>query len=257
MKNPVFLMRLLFFLIFLSSCQSELPHRKEKIYRKKNTYFYEPASPTPKNLFIYPWQEKTTGGYPRITKDFFRCKGSCLNQNIEIKNKDAVSYISDCSGNHSLPLKEGEEFVYPQLISILNYLQQTLEKKVIITTGHRCVKHNRYADSRIYNCSSKHMIGAEVDFYVQGLEEEPLKVIETILKYYPNEQFTRQTKTTLDVRTEPWLNKEIFIKLYEKEEGRDIDNLHPYPYISIQLRCDENKAKILFNQKQAEELRYD
>ena len=31
--------------------------------------------------------------------------------------------------------------------------------------------------------------------------------------------------------TIPWFNKEIFIKLYRKSEGRDGDNRHPYPYL--------------------------
>ena len=27
----------------------------------------------------------------------------------------------------------------------------------------------------------------------------------------------------------PWYNKEILIKLFKKNEGRDLDNRHPYP----------------------------
>jgi hypothetical protein len=41
-----------------------------------------------------------------------------------------------------------------------------------------------------------------------------------------------------DVSTPPWYNKEILIKLYLKNEGRDFDNRHPYPYVSIQVRFD-------------------
>lgn len=255
-------MRLLFFLILLSSCQTkQIPIRKEKIYRKENDTYYKPEAPIAKDNPCYPWQEKNIGGYRRISKEFFRCKGSSLNPPVEMKIGESTSYINDCSGNHSLPLKEGQEFVYSSLLTLLNYLQKTLEKQVIITTGHRCMQHNQYADMRSYNWSSKHTVGAEVDFYVQGLEDQPMKVIETLMQYYKDQpeykNFTRHVKKNIDVRTEPWINKEIFIKLYEADEGRDHDNLHPYPYISIQLRCDENKTKIIFDKKQAEQLRYD
>lgn len=255
-------MRLLYFLIFLASCQIDSTSiRKERIYRKSSDYFHQPQPPLPKKISSYPWQEKNTGGYSRINKDFFRCKGSSLNPPIEIKNGTGISYLNDCSGNHSLPLKNGEEFIYPSLIAILNYIQQSLEKKVVVTTGHRCMRHNRYADLRPYNSASKHMVGAEVDFYVLGLENEPMKIIDTIMQYYADKpeykKFVRHERKNLDVRTEPWVNKEIFIKLYEADEGRDQDNLHPYPYISIQLRSDENQTKVIFDQKQAEKLLYD
>ena len=42
---------------------------------------------------------------------------------------------------------------------------------------------------------------------------------------------------------EPWQNKEILIKLYQKDEGRDLDNRHPHPYISIQVRYDRDRGE--------------
>lgn len=102
------------------------------------------------------------------------------------------------------------------------------------------------------------MIGAEVDFYVEGLEEDPSEVIQLIQDYYkrhyPEEsQFQRFQSDKLNVRTSPWQNKEIFIKLYEADEGRNCDNAHGFPYIGIQVRFDrETGQKVLFDKGQAE-----
>ena len=46
-----------------------------------------------------------------------------------------------------------------------------------------------------------------------------------------------------DVAIKPWYNREIFIKLYQKNEGRNFDNRHPYPYISVQVRYDYDAQK--------------
>ena len=50
------------------------------------------------------------------------------------------------------------------------------------------------------------------------------------------------------ILTAPWYNKEIFIKLYKKKEGRNFDNRHPYPYISIQVRFDtELNERVIYS----------
>ena len=92
------------------------------------------------------------------------------------------------------------------------------------------------------------MLGAEVDFYLQGMEEQPERIIDTILSYYAEQpkykgqkeflEFKRYEKEDKNVKVPPWFNKEIFVKLYRKNEGRDFDNRHPYPYVSIQVRYD-------------------
>ena len=97
------------------------------------------------------------------------------------------------------------------------------------------------------------MLGAEVDFYVQGMEKNPEKIVELILVYYhaqPKykglkefEEFKRYEKKESHVLTPPWVNKELFIKLYKKNEGRDFDNRHPYPYISLQVRYDWDRQE--------------
>ncbi len=54
-------------------------------------------------------------------------------------------------------------------------------------------------------------------------------------------EFQRWTRAGSDVAIYPWYNKEIFIKLYQATEGRDLDNSHPYPYIAIQVRWDRDR----------------
>ncbi len=150
-----------------------------------------------------------------------------------------------------MPLREGEaEFIYPILIDLLNYLQSKTGLKVVIT-WHCCPVHNAYADSSSYNQNSKHMIGAEVDFYVQGMENRPHAVIAILMDYYKEmslyqgdrqyQEFQRLEQANLNVATPPWYNKEILIKLYEKTEGRDFDNRHPYPYLCLQVRFDRER----------------
>lgn len=236
----------------------------EYIYRFHDEYFFTPPPPLLQVPPTYPWESRFSGGLPKITKEFFRCKGSSINPVIlQVREgKEPILHI-DCQGgkNHGLPLHEGKEFIYPCLIDLLNYIQQKTEKRVIITCGHRCPKHNAYTDYSSYNWSSKHMLGAEVDFYVEGLENDPLSIVTLIQKYYSETfsksteytQFQRLEQANLNVATPPWYNKEILIKLYLEEEGRDGDNQHPFPYIGIQVRTDRtSNAKVIFDTNQAQ-----
>lgn len=221
---------------------------------------------TLKKMPTYCWQEQYSGKFPRITKEFFRCRGNPLNPPIVQKKegKDPV-YYRDCSGceHHGLPLREGKEFVYPILPELLNFLQEKTGKRVIITSGHRCREHNAYCDSSAANFGSKHMIGAEVDFYIQGMQKEPEKVIALLQSYYSGKEkelatFQRYDKEAVSIATPPWYNKEIFIKLFRENEGRDSDNAHGFPYISIQVRFDRDlNAKVTFEEAQSRNyLRY-
>jgi hypothetical protein len=236
----------------------------EYIYRLHDEYFFKQPAPVAQTREKYPWEERYIGHLPRITKDFFRCKGDPLNPAIvqSREGKEPIKYF-DCLGGkkHGLPLKEGSEFVYPCLLDILNYLQQKTGKKVVITCGHRCPKHNVYVDHAPSNWGSKHMIGAEVDFYVEGLEHEPESIVALIQQFYAEKgpftkeftQFKRYDKEGLNVSSPPWYNKEIFVKLYLPHEGRDLDNQHAYPYLGIQVRYDRSTdSKVVFDQKQAQ-----
>lgn len=256
-------------LSILEGCSSQDPlippsrslHVKgEYIYRKHDEYLFPLHPPILAERKPYSWEENLSGNHVKITKDFFRCNGSSLNPFRLLPDGDQMQRFYDCGGpqRHSLPLRDQKEFIYPILIDLLNYLQTKTGKKVVITCGHCCPDHNTYSDSSPANQFSKHLIGAEVDFYLQGMEHQPEKVIDYILAYYNEtpkykglkefEEFNRYTKEETNVSTLPWYNKEVFIKLVRKTEGRDFDNRHPYPYITIQVRYDwDLKEKVQYS----------
>ncbi len=222
----------------------------EYIFRHHNEFYYTIPPLQPVALSSYTWDKKLVGTFPLITKEHFRCRGNPLNP---IKHRDGVAY-EDCGGAelHSLPLQVGEEFVYPILCDLLNYLQAKTEKKVIITSGHHCPKHHLYLDPSPKQQASKHLVGAEVNFYVQGLESQPYKIIQLLQEYYPDKKFERYEGNT-NVSTPPWMNREIFIKLFSATEGRNEDNRHGYPYISIQVRWNRDiKERVVYTWKQSQ-----
>jgi hypothetical protein len=225
----------------------------ECIYRNRDEIFYPIVNPVHTPRSAYPWEAEWN--LPRITRDFFRCKGSGGNPPI-VERGDAEP-LRDCEGRHGLPILYGKEGVYPILIDLLNYLQKKTGKRVVVTCGHRCPLHNTYADFSKENRTSKHQIGAEVDFYVQGMEDRPLEVIGYLMQYYHetscyrNEkeyiEFKRYDRPDSRVAIQPWMNKEIFIKVYQKNEGRDGDNRHPHAYLSLQVRFDKQlNEKVLY-----------
>ncbi len=237
----------------------------EFVYRTHAECHYPLAIPEHRVREKYPWEMAYIGKHSKITKEYFRCKGSATNPpHVDHKDPARPANYFDCGGfqKHSLPLKGDQEFVYPILIDLLNFVQAKTGSKVIITCGHRCPVHNAYADNSTYNQNSKHMIGAEVDFYVQGMENRPEEVIKILMAYYKEmplykenkqyQEFLRLETGTLNVSTQPWYNKEVLIKLYKKIEGRDFDNRHPYPYVSIQVRFDrELNEKVICNWQKA------
>lgn len=221
--------------------------KAESISRKHTDVFYSIPTPSHAPRSLYPWESEAN--LPRITKEFFRCKGSPLNS--------AANGLADCEGRtrHGLPLIRGKENVYPVLIDLLNYIQKKTGKRVIVTCGHRCPAHNTYADPSKENQTSKHQIGAEVDFYVQGMEERPQEIVGLLMQYFQENPGYKNDKDALefrrydksDVAIQPWYNREIFIKLYGKNEGRDIDNRHPHPYLSVQVRYDRDmKERVVY-----------
>ncbi len=224
----------------------------EFVYRHHNEYLYPIQTPERQTREKYPWEKSYAGNFAKITKDYFRCKGSSSNPaRYDEKDVEKKNTLFDCGGSqkHSLPIKNDKEFIYPVLIDILNYIQEKTQKKVVITCGYRCPIHNTYADNSPFNQVSKHMLGAEVDFYVQGMEYKPEEVVKLIIKFYQNNPsyankneyvtFKRYEKSDTNVSVKPWMNQEILIKLFNKQEGRDFDNRHPYPYLSIQVRQDK------------------
>ncbi len=237
----------------------------EFILRNREEYHYSIENPHHRLRKRYPWEHAYVGKHSKISKEFFRCKGNSLNPpHVDHKDPSRPANYFDCGGSqkHSLPLCDNKEFIYPILIELLNYIQEKTDCKVVITCGHRCPVHNAYADSSTANQHSKHMIGAEVDFYVQGMEQRPQDVIDLVMQYYQDNPIYRAEKQYLEFQrlekmqpvlaTLPWYNKEILIKLVRKNEGRDLDNRHPHPYIAIQVRHDrERNEKVIGSSQKA------
>jgi hypothetical protein len=233
----------------------------KRITRKSTDQFGFVKIPQVQEKEPYFWENTTQVYLPKITKDFFRCKGHIKNAPKEY-NK---TQITDCNGSskHSLPIIHGRENIYPVLIDILNYIQKKLRQKVVVTCGHRCPLHNLYSEPD--QVDSWHMIGAEVDFYIKDFEDKAFDVIELIKDYYKNSElyqnkidYTKFQRIKLDnLKTKAWVNKEICIKFYQKEEGRDYDNRHPYPYISIQAKYDRDlKEMVTYSKAKAEKNYY-
>jgi hypothetical protein len=258
--HPKQYLLLLSLLALISCSQQDNKAKKTKTTYQKGRYIgrhhdenlFTLPPPVAKERKAYPWDKVQAGNYPKITKEFFRCHGSQLNPYRVIEDRDGKKHWYDCGGvqKHSLPLRDGKEFVYPILLDLLNYVQTKTGKRVIITCGHRCPEHNTYCDNSVENQSSKHMIGAEVSFYVQDLEKRPDLIIALIQQYYQETPvysgqkdyttFLRYEKSDSYVSTPPWYNKEVYVKLFRPTEGRNFDNRHPYPYISIQVRYDRD-----------------
>jgi hypothetical protein len=254
-------MILLFGVVLFASCSRIEKAEEEKIkrrnckteviYRSHEDRFYPIAPPSHVARAPYPWEIE--GKIPKITREYFRCKGNPTNPHLPGVKEGAP--IVDCEGRsrHGLPIFAGEEGVYPVLIDLLNFIQKKTMKRVIVTCGHRCPAHNIYADPTPENRTSKHQIGAEVDFYVQGMEDRPIEIVGLIMQYYqenPNYKnmndyllFQRYDKKDTNTSVAPWFNKEIFVKLFQKNEGRDLDNRHPHAYISLQVRFDKDKKE--------------
>lgn len=249
--KPVISVLLLLLLTACSSEPSQNAPKGEFLYRRhdENLLQIEPMAPVSRPL--YPWEDQNPTKYPKITKECFRCKGNILNPvKIIPKEKEPLRYY-DCDGaqRHSLPVRNSKEFIYPVLLELLNDIQEKTGKRVIITCGHCCADHYTYIFPT-GNQLSKHTIGAEVDFYVEGMERSPEQLVPLIMDYYRKHplygsqkdytEFKRYEKGDLSLATMPWYNKEIFIKIQTKEEGRDGDNQHAYPYLTLQVRYDRD-----------------
>lgn len=242
--------------LFLVGCSSGEEHLKkqnrhwEALYRLSDDSWIDVPSPAPQELPRYEWD---LAAVPKVSREFFRCRGSSTHpERTEERRGEMVRYV-DCRGRHSLPTFNEEEFIYPVLIELLNMIQEMTGKKVVITSGHRCPEHNTYVDASIANQSSKHQVGAEVAFYVEGMERDPGSIVEVVQRYYKEHpvfggqkewtEFKRYEKGNTNVRTLPWYNKEVFVKIFMADEGRDGDNRHPYPYLSMQVRYDRDAGE--------------
>ena len=223
---------------------------RESIYRFAGEKFFPDAQIVLKPRVAYPWEAKMIGNYMRINKEFFRCPGR--------RNNPICDGVSDCGGvrSHSLPTEGGTEFVYPVLIDLLNYVQIKTGRRVVITCAHRCPIHNKYAEPMATH--SKHLVGAEVDFYVEGYEQDMAQIVEILVRFYRESEVyaTQSEYTSFSVCTgnprslahPGWKNREVAIRVFGPDEGRDFDNRHEHAYISIELLYNrEARKKVHYN----------
>ncbi|MFY7842699.1 MAG: D-Ala-D-Ala carboxypeptidase family metallohydrolase [Rhabdochlamydiaceae bacterium] len=214
------------------------------IYRYHDEYFYTLPNPQKRPRSIYPWEKEKEASLVKINKDFFRCKGFRGNPpRVDPKTK---KIFYDCQGalSHSLPMKNDREFIYPILIDILNAVQKKIGKQVKITSACSCRQHYEYIGGS--NPFSKRLKGAKVDFYVQGIEHHPQKVVEAIDFFY----ITRSKKLGSDyslkvLKKDVWQNPEILLKIKGCKDHRNRDNFHPYPYLTIEVLFDVNRGQVV------------
>jgi len=229
---------------------------KENIFRWSKDCMFESVETHVAPLPEYPWREsRHFKHYVPITREFFRCKGN--RSNLPRRIPGGREFFVDCLGleQHGLPYAGGEEFIFPILITLLNYIQETLHSRVVITTGHRCPLHNKYADTSLLNMMSKHQIGAEVDFYVIGFETNYQQVVQRIINFYQKdrEKEYRYFSCSLNYFN-AWHNKEIMIRVHAREEERDMDNLHPYPYLTLEVLFDRQKeTPVMYAENKAQD----
>ncbi len=263
------MVRALYFLILLiASCSRMERSEKEKMKQHHMTFkpivrhHDEKSLPSWEMTLVerekYPWEKSLVGRFAPITKEHFRCKGNSLNPVLSIKKEGGQQQeIKDCGGidKHSLPIRAQKEFIYPILIELLNEIQKKLSAKVIITSAHRCPEHQLYCDQSTEGKFSKHLIGAEVDFYVEGYENKPQEVLQVIRQFYQDEprykgmkefqNFVKNDQSGIE-------NKEITTAVRAKNSHRDFDNRHRYPFITLTLKYDfAEKKRVEYSWKEA------
>lgn len=88
-----------------ASIDKKQNQKGEYIYRVHHEYLFTPQPLTKNTPEPYPWENHLVGNYPKITKEFFRCKGSSLNPVRIVQNQKQAERYYDCGGSdkHSLP----------------------------------------------------------------------------------------------------------------------------------------------------------
>jgi uncharacterized protein YcbK (DUF882 family) len=123
--------------------------------------------------------------------------------------------------------------VRPELIGLLNALQEDAGVRIEVTSGYRCEPHNAYSwaftaaetgDERGVTRDSLHRAGAAADFRAPGVRD---------LKAYRG--FEKKLRS-LAGRGKVWT------KSYGAEEVRDPDNRHDHPYVHVHLLGVPRKA---------------
>ena len=161
----------------------------------------------------------------------------------------AAAYATRCTGGAVTLLKDGKSKTYrdcgrearplgpmdPRIAALVEKLRCAVGDVVVISSGYRSRRHNRYLWAYLaarglrpnpVSRTSRHMAGKAVDFYVRGYSYGKLKALEKWLLSWAG-------RLAAPLRGS---RKAIWTKVYRKDEGRDPDNLHPHPYMHVQLR---------------------
>ncbi len=249
---------LLFFFVLLVGYgfyrkNTATPLKAEWITRHSHDLSYPIPPLTARTAPTYAWDIQ---GPTPITKEFFRCRGHSLHPPKYFTNSKGTKIrLDDCIGSseHSLPIRDGKEFIYPCLIDLLNEVQQKSGKQVIITSGHRCMKHHKYVKLPSDSLASRKVIGAEVNFYVKGLESRPKEVAELIIDSYRDDPAFKPPTLDPNSNGKEWKNKEIHLKVIEKGGERDAENPMPHPYLVLRVLWDrERDEPVVFRWDEAE-----
>lgn len=121
------------------------------------------------------------------------------------------------------------------ILRLMEKLRCRVGDKVVVTSGYRSPAHNAYLWAWVaarrpgrnsVSRRSRHTGGGAVDFYVKGYSHPRLIKLARMLKQWAG-------KLPKPLRGS---RESIWVRVYRKEEGREPDNLHPFPYIHLELR---------------------
>lgn len=222
---------------------------REKIYRFEEEIEYPLLPPQKKEKEKYPWEKEAQVKLDPVAVSDFICKGSKKHPNriIVRASQEELSY-EDCGGKE----EHGTPTIYPILPRLLNRVQELTGRRVVITSGFRCPKHEQYLHPGEVAPSSLYTHGAACDFYVEGLQNSPQIVIKIIQDFYKQDpatshdpSFTVFHRLPLDTShaVTPWINREICLIINTDQEGRNPDNAHDFPYISLLVHYDREAKK--------------
>lgn len=254
--SPLFLLALLSALVAGCEQSSPAPQRGvfvgEYIARHASDNLLDLKSPERLQISAYPWDATTRTPLPPITKHYFQCRG-CLQHPPKMIQRGGESiHLYDCRGGeqHSLPLRDGQEWIAPLLLVMLNFCQERFERPVHITCGHCCLDHRTYLYPHASSEGVGHVLGAEVDFYVEGWESRPERVVQALLEFYRtrwNHDQHEKGEFSYDEKdgSRFWKNREVVLSIHAAHLGRDEDNNHSYPYLTIRVRYDKESKDTL------------
>ncbi|WP_213318699.1 hypothetical protein [Chlamydiifrater volucris] len=194
-RRTLYFSSLLVALSSLSGCQNHSHFRgvtvAERITSQKGSgvIFHPAIYPMP--LPQYTWQSPHS---QIITKHSFYCRGA-----------DRISEhppFQDCKGlfSHGLPIKNGKEFINPQLIRSVSIIFRTFckEHTITIEEGYSCKRHFLFKKSVGDPLHPKHLSGDAAILTIlssdPGSDNSPLFFIEKMLpelkKMYPKNSST-------------------------------------------------------------------